>query len=253
MEVVCLGIDAPGSAPARHGRLLCCAGSQRLGSSRRSCPLFRERTEANPERRQAECQPRRTEESRPASREMSNTFVRSAASAGVSRSKRSVASCESSSSSDALVSRAGAGCCRSRGRRRPRRRMCHGAFSIQAARSRVRGQSVVHRQLVEGREQPRPVEDRSRRSVGAVARLRVPPVAHATALAKACPMTPTALAHIVTDSDPVRRWRLDELERAGYAPYDALVLSGRPDVDLHLAVRLLRQGCPPETALRIFL
>ena len=66
-------------------------------------------------------------------------------------------------------------------------------------------------------------------------------------------MTPTTLAHRVTDADPVRRWRLNELQRAGYTPWDALVLSGRPDIDLHVAVKLLRDGCPPETALRILL
>lgn len=64
-------------------------------------------------------------------------------------------------------------------------------------------------------------------------------------------MTPTALAHKVTEHDPVRRWRLEELMRAGYAPPDALVLSRRQDVDLHLAIRLLADGCPTETAVRI--
>ncbi len=66
-------------------------------------------------------------------------------------------------------------------------------------------------------------------------------------------MTPTALARKVTETDSVRRWRLEALVRAGYRPWDALVLSGRADVDLHLAVRLLEQGCPRETALRILL
>lgn len=66
-------------------------------------------------------------------------------------------------------------------------------------------------------------------------------------------MTPTALAHKVTEHDPVRRWRLDGLLHAGYSPADALVLSRREDVDLHLAVRLLAEGCPPETAIRILL
>ena len=64
-------------------------------------------------------------------------------------------------------------------------------------------------------------------------------------------MTPAALAYTVTEHDPVRRWRLEALMRAGYAPPDALVLSRRDDVDLHLAVRLLAQGCPSETAVRI--
>ncbi|MES1246287.1 MAG: hypothetical protein ABUS54_01275 [Actinomycetota bacterium] len=51
--------------------------------------------------------------------------------------------------------------------------------------------------------------------------------------------------------DPVVRWRLAQLVRAGYDPCDAVVLSKRDDVDLHVATRLLASGCPPETALRI--
>lgn len=66
-------------------------------------------------------------------------------------------------------------------------------------------------------------------------------------------MTAAVLAEKVTESDPVRRWRLEQLERAGYPPSDALVLSGREDVDVHLAARLLRQGCPVPTALRILI
>lgn len=54
-------------------------------------------------------------------------------------------------------------------------------------------------------------------------------------------------------SDPVRSWRLELLVRAGYPPYDARLLSERPDVDLHVAVGLLRAGCPVETALQILL
>ncbi len=53
--------------------------------------------------------------------------------------------------------------------------------------------------------------------------------------------------------DPVREWRLERLEQAGYPPDHARVLSGRRDVDLHLAVRLLQLGCPVETAVRILL
>ena len=55
------------------------------------------------------------------------------------------------------------------------------------------------------------------------------------------------------ERDAVRCWRLEELIRAGYSPHDALLLSGAPEVDLHLAVRLLAQGCSTETALRILL
>lgn len=66
-------------------------------------------------------------------------------------------------------------------------------------------------------------------------------------------MTPAVLADKITETDSVRRWRLEALMRAGYPIYDALVLSGRSDVDLHAATRLLSRGCPPDTALRILL
>ena len=66
-------------------------------------------------------------------------------------------------------------------------------------------------------------------------------------------MTPAVLADKITEADPVRRWRLDELVRAGYPTYDALLLSGRNEVDLHGAARLLGKGCPAATALRILL
>jgi len=66
-------------------------------------------------------------------------------------------------------------------------------------------------------------------------------------------MSPAALADKITEHDLVRRWRFDELARAGYPPSAALVVSGRSDIDLHAAVRLLRRGCPVETALRILL
>lgn len=60
-----------------------------------------------------------------------------------------------------------------------------------------------------------------------------------------------ALAEKVTEGDAVRRWRLDELLRAGYDPCDALILSHRQDVDLHVAIDLVRRGCPPRTAVQI--
>jgi len=53
-----------------------------------------------------------------------------------------------------------------------------------------------------------------------------------------------------TETDRVERWRADELERAGYAPDTAHILSLRPDVDLHVAVGLIERGCPPALAAR---
>jgi len=51
----------------------------------------------------------------------------------------------------------------------------------------------------------------------------------------------------------VERWRIDELERAGYDPRAAMTLAARHDVDLHHAVDLLRNGCSTELALQILL
>ena len=51
----------------------------------------------------------------------------------------------------------------------------------------------------------------------------------------------------------VLRWRFEELRRAGFPTEDALAVASNGQVDLHLATRLLRDGCPHETALRILL
>jgi hypothetical protein len=56
-----------------------------------------------------------------------------------------------------------------------------------------------------------------------------------------------------TEDDRVARWRLEQLTAAGYEETAALVLADLVDIDLHLAVDLVRQGCPSDTALRILL
>ena len=56
-----------------------------------------------------------------------------------------------------------------------------------------------------------------------------------------------------TELDKIERWRIEELERAGYGTRAAGRLAARHDVDLHVAVELLAQGCPPELATRILL
>lgn len=56
-----------------------------------------------------------------------------------------------------------------------------------------------------------------------------------------------------TEAGRVVDWRREELQRAGYDGASAEQLAARVDVDLHVAVDLLRQGCPPETALEILL
>jgi hypothetical protein len=53
--------------------------------------------------------------------------------------------------------------------------------------------------------------------------------------------------------DRVERWRADELERAGFDAAAATTLARRHDVDIHRAADLLRNGCPPELALKILL
>jgi hypothetical protein len=61
--------------------------------------------------------------------------------------------------------------------------------------------------------------------------------------------------HLVEDTEleRIERWRAEELERAGYGTHAAGRLAARQDIDLHLAIRLLEQGCPPELALKILL
>ncbi|MBA2424173.1 MAG: hypothetical protein H0W35_02275 [Actinobacteria bacterium] len=57
----------------------------------------------------------------------------------------------------------------------------------------------------------------------------------------------------VSEIDRIEQWRHEELERAGYDPESALVLSASHDVDLHEAVGLLERGCSVELALQILL
>jgi hypothetical protein len=56
-----------------------------------------------------------------------------------------------------------------------------------------------------------------------------------------------------TEIGRVVDWRKRELERAGYPEAAARRLAERLEIDLHRAIDLLRQGCPPETAVRILL
>ena len=59
--------------------------------------------------------------------------------------------------------------------------------------------------------------------------------------------------HLATETEleRIEHWRAEELERAGYEPSDAALLAATQGVDLHVAVELLRRGCPPELALQI--
>ena len=55
------------------------------------------------------------------------------------------------------------------------------------------------------------------------------------------------------ETELVTAWRAEQLELAGYDARDAARLAQRPDVDLHLALELLEQGCSTALALRILL
>lgn len=56
-----------------------------------------------------------------------------------------------------------------------------------------------------------------------------------------------------TELERIEAWRTEELERAGFAPKDAAKLGSRLDVDLHRAVQLVENGCPPDLAVQILL
>jgi hypothetical protein len=56
-----------------------------------------------------------------------------------------------------------------------------------------------------------------------------------------------------TEHQRVERWRIEELERAGYDSGSAVLLAASPEVDLHRAIDLLRSGCPAELAVQILI
>jgi hypothetical protein len=56
-----------------------------------------------------------------------------------------------------------------------------------------------------------------------------------------------------TELDRIEQWRAEELERAGYPVQEASRLAERHDVDLHLAIDLISQGCPVSVAVEILL
>jgi hypothetical protein len=61
------------------------------------------------------------------------------------------------------------------------------------------------------------------------------------------------LTTVETEEERVFSWRHASLLAGGYDGRLAFKLALRPDVDLHLALRLRRNGCPPATAARILL
>ena len=64
-------------------------------------------------------------------------------------------------------------------------------------------------------------------------------------------MAAAQLEHRESETDVVRRWRFNELLRAGYDIADAAELALRTEIDLHWAVSLVQRGCPRASATRI--
>jgi len=64
-------------------------------------------------------------------------------------------------------------------------------------------------------------------------------------------MTAAQIQITETEAERVQRWRIEELERAGYDTQSASELAARNDVDLHRAVELIENGCSVELALEI--
>lgn len=56
---------------------------------------------------------------------------------------------------------------------------------------------------------------------------------------------------VETEHQRVARWRVEELERAGYDPGAAVLLAASAEVDLHRAIDLIRRGCPTDLAIQI--
>jgi hypothetical protein len=61
----------------------------------------------------------------------------------------------------------------------------------------------------------------------------------------------TLSTHLEREAPEVLRWRWEQLLDAGYDTQSASYLAKLVEIDLHLAVRLVHDGCPPDTALRI--
>jgi ABC-type phosphate/phosphonate transport system substrate-binding protein len=64
---------------------------------------------------------------------------------------------------------------------------------------------------------------------------------------------PAADTEIRDETELVETWRAEQLELAGYGAAAAAELAARHEVDLHVAVGMLADGCPPELALKILL
>jgi hypothetical protein len=63
----------------------------------------------------------------------------------------------------------------------------------------------------------------------------------------------TAAETKLDEAQVIEAWRVEALERAGYLHADAQEIAARPDIDLHVAIDLLKSGCPSQLALKILL
>ncbi|MFL5912812.1 MAG: hypothetical protein ACJ768_19880 [Gaiellaceae bacterium] len=59
--------------------------------------------------------------------------------------------------------------------------------------------------------------------------------------------------YIESETERVERWRMDELLRVGFDVEFAALIAAEPGVDLHTAIDMVEQGCPPDLAARILL
>jgi hypothetical protein len=57
----------------------------------------------------------------------------------------------------------------------------------------------------------------------------------------------------VSEDELVHLWRLEQLRKTGYPARAAKAIASRHDIDLHLAIELLRRGCTSDLAVRILL
>jgi hypothetical protein len=61
------------------------------------------------------------------------------------------------------------------------------------------------------------------------------------------------IATPVSEDELVHRWRLEQLRKTGYPIRVAKAIASRRDIDLHLAIELMRRGCTTDLAVRILL
>ena len=66
-------------------------------------------------------------------------------------------------------------------------------------------------------------------------------------------MTAAEAQVVDPELERIESWRLEKLEKAGYAQDDAALIAARHDIDLHFAVGLLEKGCEPALAAKIVL